>query len=55
MYAWGPYTMNCLMMLFQKELEATINEDETLKHLKRSDRIKEKEEKDMVFDILNKE
>ena len=38
-----------------KELEATFQEDETLKQIKRSDRIKKKAEKDTVFDILHKE
>ena len=51
----GPIYNELLDDAILEELEATINKDETLKHLKRSDRIKEKEEKDMVFDILNKE
>ena len=38
-----------------EELEATFNEDETLKQMKRYHKIKEKTEKDMVFDILNNE
>ena len=52
----GPIYNELLDDAVLKELEATINEDDTLKHLKRSDRIKEKEAKDTVFfDILNKE
>ena len=51
----GPIYNELLDDAVSKELEAIINEDGTLKHLKRSDRIKEKEAKDTVFDILNKE
>ena len=51
----GPIYNELLDDAVLEELEATINKDETLKRIKRSDRIKEKAEKDTVFDILNKE
>ena len=51
----GPIYNELLDDAVSEELEATFQEDETLKQIKRSDRIKEKAEKDMVFDILHKE
>ena len=50
----GPIYNELLDDAVLEELEATFNEDETFKQIKRSDRIKEKAEKDTVFDILNK-
>ena len=51
----GPIYNELLDDAVSEELEAIFSEDETLKQIKRSDRIKEKAEKDTVFDILNKE